>query len=188
MSFDHDYVWKVVVAGDGGVGKTTIIHRYVADEFLDMLKMTIGCDFHTQLIEKSGKKISLVLWDLGGQDRFRFFQDRYMQGASGCFLCFDMSRYATLENCHTWIEMLKNNCPEAPIILVGTKLDLVNNEIEYADIKSSASKLVDEFEDWLSLDRFDELLSRDNESLTDEFRLEEMLSSERLSLRDEFTA
>jgi small GTP-binding protein len=144
MTLEHDYVWKVIVAGDGGVGKTTIIHRYIENEFLDMLKLTIGCEFRTQVIERSGKIVSLVLWDLGGQDRFRFFQDKYMCGASGCFLCFDMSRYATLDNCVEWVKMLNNNCPGVPTVLVGTKLDLVRDDNEYTSISSAALKMVDE--------------------------------------------
>ncbi|MHA1791328.1 MAG: Rab family GTPase [Promethearchaeota archaeon] len=144
MNAQYDYIWKLVVGGQGGVGKTTILHRYIHNEFLEDTKMTIGCQFHTQVLQRQGRMISLVLWDLGGQERFRFIQGEYVKGAAGAFVLFDMSRFMTLEATREWIKMIRENSdPNLPIVLVGTKLDLVA-EGEQAMINESANALVQE--------------------------------------------
>ncbi|MBD3186929.1 GTP-binding protein [Candidatus Bathyarchaeota archaeon] len=144
MSGQYDYIWKLVVGGQGGVGKTTILHRYIHNEFIEDTKMTIGCQFHTEALERQGRKISLVMWDLGGQDRFRFIQGEYVKGASAAFVLFDMSRYMTLEASREWIAMIReNSTPNLPIVLVGTKLDLIS-QAEQDTINQSAQALVNE--------------------------------------------
>ncbi len=81
MDSAYDFIWKIVVGGQGGVGKTTILYRFIHNEFIEDTKLTVGVQFHTQALERQSRKISLVLWDLGGQDRFRFVQGDYIKGA-----------------------------------------------------------------------------------------------------------
>ncbi|NMC07170.1 MAG: GTP-binding protein [Candidatus Lokiarchaeota archaeon] len=143
MSSQYDFIWKIVVGGQGGVGKTTILYRFIHNEFLEDTKLTVGVQFHTQNLERQSRKISLVLWDLGGQERFRFIQPQYVHGAVGGFVCFDMSRYMTLESTREWIDMFRQNAPAAPVVIVGTKLDLVS-EAEQQTIMDAANQLVAE--------------------------------------------
>ncbi|MHA1682216.1 MAG: Rab family GTPase [Promethearchaeota archaeon] len=144
MTANYDYIWKLVIGGQGGVGKTTILHRYIHNEFIEDTKMTIGCQFHTQTLDRQGRKISLVMWDLGGQDRFRFIQGEYVKGAAAAFVLFDMSRFMTLEATREWIDMIRKNSSNGlPIVLVGTKLDLINQS-EQVSINQSAQELVQE--------------------------------------------
>lgn len=143
MASAYDFIWKLVVGGQGGVGKTTILYRFIHNEFLEDTKLTVGVQFHTQTLERQNRKISLVLWDLGGQDRFRFIQPEYVKGAVGAFICFDLSRYMTLEAAREWISMFRQNAPNAPIVLVGTKLDLVD-ENERESIFEAANAMVRE--------------------------------------------
>jgi small GTP-binding protein len=143
MASAYDYIWKLVVGGQGGVGKTTILYRFIHNEFLEDTKLTVGVQFHTQALERQNRKISLVLWDLGGQERFRFIQPEYVKGAVGAFICFDLSRYMTLEATREWIAMFRQNAPTAPVVLVGTKLDLVE-ENERQSIFDAANAMVQE--------------------------------------------
>jgi Ras-related protein Rab-11B len=122
-----DYIWKVVVCGAGGVGKTTLLYRYIHRTFVDNLKLTVGVQFHTQQLIRQGMRLNLVLWDLGGQERFRFVQGDYVKGAAAAFILFDLSDPSTLENARDeWIPMIRQfTSPSIPIVLVGTKMDKV---------------------------------------------------------------
>ncbi len=143
MDSAYDFIWKIVVGGQGGVGKTTILYRFIHNEFIEDTKLTVGVQFHTQALERQSRKISLVLWDLGGQERFRFIQPEYVKGAVACVTCFDMSRYMTLESTREWIDMFRQSAPNAPIVLVGTKYDLVA-EAEMQNVMDAANQLVAE--------------------------------------------
>lgn len=135
---DRDFIWKMIIGGQGGVGKTTILYRFVHDQFIEKMKMTIGVDFHKKIVNRQGCAIELILWDLGGQDRFRLIQPDYIRGASGGFVCFDTSKRSTLEDAREWIAMFRKfNHPDdgkrpMPIVLVGTKYDLIENDPEQA--------------------------------------------------------
>jgi len=121
-----DIVWKIIVGGSGGVGKTTFLHKYLTKQFLTNTKLTVGVSFQTHKLERQGKNISMVLWDLGGQERFRFIQGTYIRGAVAAFLMFDLSRMQTLLELHEWVELIRETIsPSAPIVLVGSKFDLV---------------------------------------------------------------
>jgi Ras-related protein Rab-4B len=143
MSSSYDFIWKVVVGGQGGVGKTTILHRFIHNEFIEDTKLTVGVQFHTQTLVRQDRKISLVMWDLGGQERFRFIQPEYVKGAVAGFICFDMSRYMTLESTREWIDMFRQSAPNAPLVIVGTKLDLCD-EAEQQTVMNAANQLVAE--------------------------------------------
>lgn len=135
------------MGGDGGVGKTTLLHRYVHNEFLQDMKLTIGVQIHTQTFERQGKGVNLALWDLGGQERFRFVQDSFMRGASAAFVCFDMSRYATINRVREWVDMIRQNAgPSIPIMLVGTKMDLVSDGSVLESMHRDAKELVKELD------------------------------------------
>ena len=124
---------KVIVIGEGGVGKTTLLHRSVSNIFVDSTKMTIGTDFFVKKLDKIDNnyvnQLGLLLWDFAGQDRFRFVLKDYVRGAEGVILCFDLVRYPTLTKLYDWIEVLKDGGVwgknNVRFFLVGTKKDLV---------------------------------------------------------------
>ncbi|HME51572.1 MAG TPA: Rab family GTPase [Candidatus Lokiarchaeia archaeon] len=121
-----DIVWKVVVGGSGGVGKTTFLHRYLTKQFLQDTKMTVGVSFQSHKIVRQGKNITVVLWDLGGQERFRFLLSNYIKGAVAAFLMFDLSRINTLWELREWIDLIRGmTSASIPLILIGSKLDMV---------------------------------------------------------------
>ncbi|MFX1322264.1 MAG: Rab family GTPase [Promethearchaeota archaeon] len=119
-------VLKVIIAGEGGVGKTTMLHRYIKGKFIEGLHMTIGVEFFLKELELDGEKVMLQIWDFGGQERFRFLLKNYARGAKGALLMFDLTRTVTLENLEQWVKICRDENPELPIIFLGTKLDLFN--------------------------------------------------------------
>ncbi|MBD3226948.1 MAG: GTP-binding protein [Candidatus Lokiarchaeota archaeon] len=136
------YVLKVVIAGEGGVGKTALLMRFTKGVFIENTKMTIGVDFSAVKIKAStslGEKvITLQIWDFGGESRFRFILPGYCVGASGAVVCFDLTRPETLKILPEWIELIRSKVPDIPIILVGTKADLDDKRKisrEYAEEK-----------------------------------------------------
>ncbi|MHA1758100.1 MAG: Rab family GTPase, partial [Promethearchaeota archaeon] len=91
-------MYKVITAGEGGVGKTTLLHKFVEGKFKIDTKMTIGVGFFLKDITlENGKTYSLQLWDFGGQELFRPFLDSYALGANGAILMFDLTRMDTLK-------------------------------------------------------------------------------------------
>jgi small GTP-binding protein len=123
----QDAMFKVVFFGDGGVGKTTLINRYLTGVFKSDSVITIGVDFHVKKIEIDGKRVTLQIWDFAGEDRFRFLLPSYVIGASGGIFMFDITRYTSLKNFNDWLEIINVNKREEnqiPVIMVGSKLDL----------------------------------------------------------------
>ena len=119
-----------MIGGAGGVGKTTMLHRYLHNAFMPRSTMTIGVAFHSHEILRNGAKINLSLWDLGGQERFRFMQPSYVAGAKAGILFFDMSRLDTITQVKEWADMFRlQAAPEIPIILAGGKMDLVHPDM-----------------------------------------------------------
>jgi len=126
----HDYTFKIIFGGDGGVGKTTLLHRYIKGEFLVSTLMTIGVDIHNKQLDlDNGKTVALQLWDFGGQERFRFMQDGFVLGANGAFLMFDLTKYLSFENLPKWLGIFRKYDQTVPIVLLGGKADLDENII-----------------------------------------------------------
>ncbi|NVM27438.1 MAG: GTP-binding protein [Candidatus Helarchaeota archaeon] len=118
-----DRVFKIIVGGDGGIGKTTLL-KVLCGECYTNQDMTIGFEIFTKKVHSNGHKDTLQIWDLSGQDHFRFLLPDYFKGAHGIVLGFDMSRRISFLNLRTWMTILMAKCPDAPIILIATKSDL----------------------------------------------------------------
>jgi len=117
-------VLKTLIAGEGGVGKTTLLHRYIEGVFMKDTKMTIGVEFHLKELIIDDTKVLLQIWDFGGQERFRFLLKSYAKGAKGAVIMFDLTRPLTLENIEDWVNICRGDQPDFPIIFVGSKTDL----------------------------------------------------------------
>ena len=88
--------------------------------------MTIGVDFHVKTIELQGKKVKLQLWDVGGEERFRFLLPTYCLGANAAFLLYDVTRTQTLDNISEWTNIVHQKGGIIPIMLVGSKIDIMD--------------------------------------------------------------
>jgi small GTP-binding protein len=117
-------VYKVMIAGDASVGKTTLLVRLVTGKFMLDLKMTIGVEFHLFKTDFDGIPITLQLWDLGGKERFRFIQPQYIRGTKLAILLYDLSNPDSITNFKEWVKVLRSQNPDLPILLVGQKRDL----------------------------------------------------------------
>ena len=120
-------VLKVLTAGEGGVGKTTLLHRYVEGKFSSETKMTIGVEFFLKELMIDDQKVLLQLWDFGGQERFRFLLKSYVIGARGALLMFDLTRAMTLEKIPQWVNICRKENPNLPILFLGSKADLAED-------------------------------------------------------------
>ncbi len=124
-----NYIFKIISAGMGGVGKTTFLLRYMNQRFIEDQQMTIGVQFHMKTLQHENATVSLALWDLGGQERFRFMQGTYMKGAASALVFFDISVLITLYKLDEWIKLIRDSTlPDIPILLIGTKADIATKE------------------------------------------------------------
>ncbi len=128
-------LFKIITGGDGGVGKTTLLYRYVEGRFLTNTKSTLGVDFFWKSFKSSerrldsghGKQIELQLWDFGGQKSFRHILKSYATGANGALLLFDLTDKSSLDQIEEWVDIFREKEPNLPIIFLGTKLDLTDS-------------------------------------------------------------
>jgi len=122
----YDYLYKVVVIGDSGVGKTNIITRFTTNEFIVENKATIGVEFgHAEFKLADGIKIKVQIWDTAGQERFRAITRGYYKGAHGALVVFDITKAITFRNVEKWITELQEFADtDIVIMLVGNKTDL----------------------------------------------------------------
>lgn len=127
-------LYKVVIAGEGGVGKTTLTQRFLTGEFIGDTLMTLGVAFYVHKVKIEDEEITLQIWDLGGQEQFRSMGvfDRYIKGAKGAIFAFDLTRMRTLLSLSEWQELVSKNVDNIPVVLVGTKSDL-ENEIQVTE-------------------------------------------------------
>ncbi|MFO8019681.1 MAG: Rab family GTPase [Promethearchaeia archaeon] len=137
-----DITYKTIIGGEGAVGKTTLLKRYVEGLFVENTQMTIGVQIHKKTLN-IGNNVScdLQLWDLGGQDRFRSFLDSFVRGTKGALLLFDLTRQKTLEKIDHWVEIIRKFDSSIPILLIGSKYDLVDMiSVSESDIRELMEK------------------------------------------------
>lgn len=122
---EYDYLFKVVLIGDSGVGKSNLLSRFTRNEFNLESKTTIGVEFATKSIQVDTKVIKAQIWDTAGQERYRAITSAYYRGAVGALLVYDISKHSSFENVERWLKELRDHAePNIVIMLVGNKSDL----------------------------------------------------------------
>ena len=135
-------IYKTVLVGEGGVGKTSITLRYTENRFDDEMKMTIGVNFASKKVSVSAGEATLMLWDMGGQPRFRDVVSDYFKGARLAIAVYDANRYFSLERLRDWIARVKENAPDCQFMFVANKIDeRVNGSgVQFADGEAFAQE------------------------------------------------
>lgn len=126
-SFDdsYDYLFKIVLIGDSGVGKSNLLSRYTKNEFHLGSKATIGVELAQKTIEVEEKNIRAQIWDTAGQERYRAITSAYYRGAMGAILVYDIAKVTSFQNLDKWITELKEHAePDLSVIIIGNKSDL----------------------------------------------------------------
>ena len=125
-------VFKILTIGDGGVGKTSILRRYVENKFLKHHLSTIGIDFLSKTLKIKDKEIKLKIWDTAGQERYRQITSHIYKDADGIILVFDVTSEESFNQITDWMEQIKNNVSkeEVNLILIGNKCDLADRMVE----------------------------------------------------------
>jgi small GTP-binding protein len=145
MSTEYDYLFKLLLIGDSGVGKSCLLLRFADDTYTESYISTIGVDFKIRTIELDGKTIKLQIWDTAGQERFRTITSSYYRGAHGIIIVYDVTDQGTFNNVKTWLNEIDRYASEnVNKLLVGNKCDLTNKKV--VDFKTAK-----EFADQLSV-------------------------------------
>ncbi|KAL1562652.1 Ras-related protein RABA1f [Salvia divinorum] len=122
---DYDYLFKVVLIGDSGVGKSNLLSRFTKNEFSQQSKSTIGVEFATRSIQVDDKVVKAQIWDTAGQERYRAITSAYYRGAVGALLVYDVTRNVTFDNVDRWLKELRGHTDSNIVVmLVGNKADL----------------------------------------------------------------
>lgn len=125
MAKTYDYLFKLLLIGDSGVGKTCLLFRFSEDAFNTTFISTIGIDFKIRTIELNGKRIKLQIWDTAGQERFRTITTAYYRGAMGIMLVYDITSEKSFENIKNWIRNIEEHASsDVERMILGNKCDM----------------------------------------------------------------
>ncbi|KAJ3444905.1 rab gtpase [Anaeramoeba flamelloides] len=126
----YDYLVKLLLIGDSGVGKSSLLLRFVEDSFTPSFITTIGIDFKIKNVEMDGKKVKIQIWDTAGQERFRTITTAYYRGAHGIMLVYDVSNEKSFLNVRNWIKNIETNASENVCkMLIANKADLTEEKV-----------------------------------------------------------
>ena len=145
VELSNKYIYKIIVVGDGGVGKTSLIKKFTEGSFEQDYIKTIGAQFSKYESEKNGDKIKLLFWDIAGQEDFQFLLPSFYQNAKAAIIVYSLGEndlginsFAHIKN---WHENIENYCGNVPILVFANKVDLVNKgNLDMSELQ----KLVDD--------------------------------------------
>ncbi|XP_018589473.1 ras-related protein Rab-7L1-like [Scleropages formosus] len=181
----HDHLFKVLIVGDGHVGKTSLVHRYVEERFCKSYKSTVGVDFALKVLPWSNTEtVRLQLWDIAGQERFTSMTRIYYKEASGCVLMFDVTDPSSFRNCHRWKEDLDSKVRLAggspvPCILLANKCDLSPWQVSRESVEAFSES--NGFVAWI------ETSVKENKNISESMRMlvEKMMASRSIAATPE---
>ncbi|XP_020509884.1 ras-related protein Rab-25 [Labrus bergylta] len=121
----YNYVYKVVLIGESGVGKSNLLSRFTKNEFSRDSRTTIGVEFSTRTVQMNNFTIKAQIWDTAGLERYRAITSAYYRGAVGALLVYDITKHLSYESTERWLkELLEHGDPHIVVMLVGNKKDL----------------------------------------------------------------
>ena len=126
----YDLLFKLLLIGDSGVGKTCILFRFSDDAFNNTFISTIGIDFKIKTIELRGKKVKLQIWDTAGQERFHTITTSYYRGAMGIMLVYDITNSKSFDNIAKWLRNIQEHANEdVEKMILGNKCDMDDKRV-----------------------------------------------------------
>jgi len=152
----YENVYKILLVGDSGVGKSCLLLRYTDGTFSENFISTIGVDFKIKTIQVDGQTVKLQIWDTAGQERFKTITSSYYRGSHGIFVVYDITDIVSFNNIRVWIEEIKKytSGEAVQLFLVGNKKDQeVNRAVETSQGQELASKLGAKFLETSAKDR-----------------------------------
>ena len=139
LTEEYDMMFKILLLGDSGVGKSSLLLRYTKNQFNPDIRSTIGVEFGVKFIEIDNIKLKIQIWDTAGMERYRSLTSSYYKGAKGVVIVYDICRKKSFENIDKWINDFKSKADEdAVILLIGNKSDLIKER--EVDTKEAMSK------------------------------------------------
>ncbi|KAM6933122.1 ras-related protein Rab-1B-like [Xenentodon cancila] len=143
MNPEYDYLFKLLLIGDSGVGKSCLLLRFADDTYTESYISTIGVDFKIRTIDMDGKTVKLQIWDTAGQERFRTITSSYYRGAHGIIIVYDVTEQESFNNVKQWLDEIdRYACENVSRLLVGNKSDLVGKKVlDTATAQDLASSL-----------------------------------------------
>ena len=164
MNPDYDYLFKILLIGNSGVGKSSLLLRFSDDTFTGNFMPTIGVDFKIRTLDVDGKTIKLQIWDTAGQERFKTITSSYYKGAHGIIVVYDVTDKESFKNIDTWMnEIEKHASDNVSRILCGNKSDLDDSRAVSTD---EGKELADTYNI-----RFIESSAKDNSNVEEAFTL-----------------
>ncbi|XP_065176193.1 ras-related protein Rab-10-like [Sycon ciliatum] len=126
----YDLLFKLLLIGDSGVGKTCVLFRFSDDAFNTTFISTIGIDFKIKTVELDGKKIKLQIWDTAGQERFHTITTSYYRGAMGIMLVYDVTNQKSFDNINKWLNNIREHASaDVERMLLGNKCDMEGKRV-----------------------------------------------------------
>eukprot|EP00731_Ephydatia_muelleri_P017740 Em0010g838a len=120
----YSAVYKILVIGDSGVGKTALLMRLCEERYESITKYTIGVDYMTKVVIVDNKSIKLQIWDTAGQERFKTLTNVYFRGAAGAIVVYDVTNRESFENVQSWMKNISSQGPQIKVVLIAHKNDL----------------------------------------------------------------
>ena len=137
----YEQLYKIIIIGTSGVGKTNILSRYLHNEFRENTKSTVGVEFGSKRMMIENILIKLQIWDTAGEERYRSITSHYYRGAKGCFIVYDITNQQSFDDVIKWYEDIKlSGDKDISIVLIGNKCDLEKNRKINTEMGKSKAK------------------------------------------------
>ncbi|CAM9168762.1 unnamed protein product [Lampetra fluviatilis] len=163
MAKEYDHLFKLLIIGDSGVGKSSLLLRFADNTFSGSYITTIGVDFKIRTVDVAGEKVKLQIWDTAGQERFRTITSTYYRGTHGVIVVYDVTNAESFVNVKRWLHEIAQNCDDGCRVLVGNKADDPSRRV----VESSDAR---RFSEQMGIQLFET-------SAKDNINVEEMFSS-----------
>nr|CAD7425776.1 unnamed protein product [Timema monikensis] len=129
MAREYDHLFKLLIIGDSGVGKSSLLLRFADNTFSGSYITTIGVDFKIRTVDVDGERVKLQIWDTAGQERFRTITSTYYRGTHGVIVVYDVTSGDSFANVKRWLHEIEQNCDVVNRILVGNKNDAPDRKV-----------------------------------------------------------